>query len=174
MGRRLDWRRELGRNSESAPERLDWVCRGIRLKNDPCSKPMTTQDGFLLGGRILIGLAVACIVYRIAFLTLSAQTTGVVTGSRVQNSSEDGSKTHLPQFEFRSEAGELIKKSANLASSPKRLEVGDPLRVRYLRFNPAWAVIDSPLYLWFMPIFLCGMGSVLIVMSVGVRWFQKD
>ena len=34
VGRRLDWRRERGRSSESTLSRSDWVCLNVRFKNE--------------------------------------------------------------------------------------------------------------------------------------------
>lgn len=77
-----------------------------------------------------------------------------------------------PVVRFTAPNGRDYEIRAPVASSPARLQIGDPVPIRYDPADPSTARIDSPLYLWFgagmlvfFGFFAIGMGLLGIVLE---------
>jgi hypothetical protein len=78
----------------------------------------------------------------------------------------DGTTFHYPMIEFFTHAGEAIRFTASIGSSPPAYDKGEKVGVLYTLERPQDAKIDSFFSLWFGPIILVGIGSVFFLFSV--------
>jgi hypothetical protein len=92
------------------------------------------------------------------FVKNSSSTTGTVIDLKVQVSRK--SRVYFPLFQFQTPNGEIIKVESNMGSNPPGYQVGQAVPIIYNANNPSKAEINSFWSLWFLAIFLLGMGGL--------------
>ena len=63
-----------------------------------------------------------------------------------------------PTFTFKAVNGAAYSVTSGVASNPPSFEVGERVRIRYIRSNPKSAEIDSFWQLWFVAVVCSGLG----------------
>ncbi len=87
------------------------------------------------------------------FLASAAQAEGVVVEMV-------GGETQAPVVAFTAPDGRRVQFQSSVSSNPPGFHVGEQVRVHFDAANPDDARLDSFMHLWFVPVFLGGMGSI--------------
>jgi len=98
------------------------------------------------------------------FLRTAANATGTVI-ELIESSGSEGGTTYSAVVQFRTTDGREIHWTESMASNPPAGQRGDTLQMKYDPANPQTARIAKTSRLWFMPIFLGGMGVLFLAVG---------
>lgn len=131
-------------------------------------------------GNILIGLAsiflifaIGAVIYSWHFSSVARHTTGKIVAMRAGRNKETGSASYAPTFRFHDSTGAVHTVTSSLYSSPPQFRVGDVVSVLYLSDNPQDAKIDTLWQIWGLPTMLSCIGSVGLIIGIGVLCATK-
>ncbi len=105
-------------------------------------------------------LATGCgfAIYRSVWLFRAVSTKGtIVSVSEIPNP-QDNAVNYAPTFTFKAADGGTYAVTSGVATNPPSFEVGEEVRIRYIRSNPRSAEIDSFWQLWLVPVVCGGLG----------------
>lgn len=122
------------------------------------------KNVFFLVSLILLPLAFFLGSNSLEFMEGAQQAEGVVID--LQASSSDGSTVYSPVVRFEPQSGAQVVFTGSVRSSPPAYSLGEPVKVYYRPENPADAMINSVMELWFGPILVGFMGTVFLVISL--------
>ena len=88
-------------------------------------------------------LAVGFATSEAIFLARSSEAQGTIVANVGTQIGETPHDQSCPQFQFRSEGGQLQTLTSSACSSPPTFRKGESIRVRYLRSHPENGQIDS-------------------------------
>lgn len=124
----------------------------------------------ILGGVGFLFLLLAVFIYirTVSFINSAQEVVGTVIRLESSRSSKGGT-TYAPVFQFRTIEGQMIEVRDNMSSNPPMFREGQSVEVLYDPENPQKARIKKWFSLYYLPLFLAGMG--LIFSCVGVFLF---
>lgn len=108
-----------------------------------------------------------------SFVASAASATGTVIENRYEQSSSTSSSrsssgSYYPFIKFSTEAGQEITFRGNVGSNPASFTVGEQVSIYYDPARPEEARLNTFFQLWFLTVFLGGMGSVFFLIGGGI------
>ena len=144
---------------------------------------MTLDEGqilLLLGGifggigALMLVIGFFWLLARLRFVLKGTKAMGVITGSEMRtshNSEGHSSVHHHPTVRFQTAHGQQVDFVSQVGTG-RMPQVGKSVKVIYQRDDPRKAEINSPMALWFGPVFLGLMGGFFAALGVGMAvWY---
>ena len=116
---------------------------------------------WLICGVVTLAVGFAFAIYTSFWLCRSVSGQGTVIDLIAQND-ENGNANYSARFRFRAQDEKDYIATASVATNPPSFEIGEPVRVRYLRTNPASAKLSYFWQLWFEPLLGAGLGVLFV------------
>jgi len=112
----------------------------------------------LVSGLSVGAVGFAFAAYTSVFLLLSTSTKGTIVRLEPIEDQNDGTTNYAPVFSFSSQDRQTHVIRSIVSSNPSGFEVGEVVRVLYIKSNPEGAKIGSFLQLWFVAIICSVLG----------------
>ena len=110
-----------------------------------------------LGG-IVVGCGFA--IYTASWLYRSIPGRGTIVELVPTTSQEGTAISYAPRFSFRAGDGRLFTVTSSVMSNPPEFQVGEEVRVRYIRTDPTSAKLDYLWQLWLVSAVCAGLGAL--------------
>jgi len=117
---------------------------------------------WLVGGIIALSAGCGFAVYQLVWLARSVTAQGNVVKLIQIRDEEQNTTSYAPQFTFRNQHGDAYTVTSGVRTSPAEFQVGEQVRVRYIRDNPSSAKLDGFWQLWLVP-FVCSILGMFFV-----------
>jgi hypothetical protein len=114
---------------------------------------------WLFCGLATIAAACGFGAYTSVWFYRSASIEGTIVGLSVVSNQEDSTINYAPSFTFKAEDGRTYTVMSSVATNPPGFEVGQTVRVLYLRTDPASAKLNSFWQIWFVTMLCAGLGA---------------
>lgn len=122
----------------------------------------TFSRAWLFGGIVLLFAGCGFAMYRSVWLARSVTAQGSVVKLIQVRDEEQNSTSYAPQFTFKDQQGNVYTVNSNVRTSPPEFQVGEQVRVRYIRDNPSSAKLDGFWQLWLVPFVCCFLGIIFV------------
>jgi hypothetical protein len=109
-------------------------------------------------GTLLTGCGL--IVFQSIWLARSVPGHGTIVEVIPVRDQEQNTTNYAPRFRFNADDGHTYTATSSVATNPPGFELGQRVRVRYMRTNPSSAKLDYFGQLWF-PSVVFGAGGIL-------------
>jgi len=110
-----------------------------------------------LVGTVLAGCGIG--VYTSVWLCKSAATEGTIVNLSPVFDEENDTTNFAPYFSFKAADGHTYTVQSNVATNPPGFEVGESVRVLYLRTDPTSAKLGSFWQIWLVTVLCVGLGA---------------
>ena len=129
----------------------------------------TTALVLLVVGVLALGGGIYLFLGKLKFLDRSRVAEGVVTELESGTSSKKR-RTYYPVVTYPDDKGQTQTFTSPIGSSPASYDVGEPVQVRYEPGKPHTAVIVGFWEMWGMIAIATGLGTLFLVISVGILY----
>ena len=106
----------------------------------------------LAGGVGMLLAGCGFVVFQSIWLARSVPSRGTIVELIPVEDQEQNTTNYAPRFTFSGDDGRMHTVTSDTASNPPAFQVGEQVRVRYIRGNPSSAKLDYFWQLWFIPI----------------------
>lgn len=128
---------------------------------------------FAIAGITLLAVAIWLGVSSASFVGTAVHVTGTVAELAGKESSSDNhSIVYYPVIEFTTADGRAMRFESATGSNPSMYRQGQEVKVLYNPADPARAMIDSVMELWFAPMLLGFIGLLFSAIGFGVGVIQ--
>jgi hypothetical protein len=132
------------------------------------SKQLSSPTPWIIVAVVALVAAALLAAWTARFVSRSTVTAGTILS--LEETTSDGKTYYVPQFSYIADNGRTYNSISNSGSNPPAYTVGQTIRVRYERTNPANVEIDSFWELWGMATIFALAGLASFILS---RFLKK-
>ncbi len=127
---------------------------------------------FAIAGIALLVVAIWLGISSTSFVGTAVHATGTVAELAEKEGSDNHSTIYYPVVEFTTADGRVMRFESATGSNPSMYRQGQEVKVLYNPADPAHAMIDSLMELWFAPMLLGFIGSLFSAIGFGIGIIQ--